>query len=100
MIPSVNEEVWTDKHPRINAIRSRDLKMQNMMGYLIKGMIPVIETTNNILQAALKKQTFEPKKNLRKATDGIRMLAATYTQLNQYRKDNFKPALAGKFNTN
>ena len=25
------------------------------------------------------------------------MLAATYTQLNQYRKDNFKPALAGKF---
>jgi hypothetical protein len=24
------------------------------------------------------------------------MLAATYTQLNQYQKDNFNPALAGK----
>jgi hypothetical protein len=69
MIPSVNEEVWTDKHPRINAMRSRDLKMENIMGYLIKGKIPVTETTSNILKAALKKQTFEPTHNLRKATD-------------------------------
>ena len=97
MIPSVNEEVWTEKHPRINSIRSRDLKLQKIMGYMIKGMIPIIETTNNILKAALKKETFDPTQNLRKATDGVRMVAASYTQLNQYRKDNFKPVLTGKF---
>ena len=34
---------------------------------------------------------------MRKVTDDIRMLAALYTQLNQYRKDNFKPILTGKF---
>ncbi|CAC5388760.1 unnamed protein product [Mytilus coruscus] len=67
------------------------------MGYVIKGMIPAIETTNDILKAALKKNTFEPTKNLRKMTDGIRMFAASYTQLNQYRKENFKPIMVGKF---
>jgi hypothetical protein len=56
MIPSVNEEVWSEKHPRINSIRSRDLKLQKILGYMIKGMIPIIETTNNILKAALKKR--------------------------------------------
>lgn len=34
---------------------------------------------------------------MRKVTDGIRILAASYTQLNQYRKDKFKPILTGKF---
>lgn len=97
MIPPVNEEVWAEKHPKINAIRSRDLKLQKILGYMIKGMTPIIETTNEILKAAMKKATFEPTKNLRKTTDGIRMLAASYTQLNQYRKDNFKPVLTGKF---
>ncbi|XP_071126837.1 uncharacterized protein [Mytilus edulis] len=97
MIPSVNEEVWGEKHSMINAIRSRDLKLQKIMGYVIKGMIPAIETTNDILKAALKKNTFEPTKNLRKMTDGIRMFAASYTQLNQYRKENFKPIMIGKF---
>ncbi|CAG2217231.1 unnamed protein product [Mytilus edulis] len=97
MIPSVNEEVWGEKHSMLNAIRSRDLKLQKIMGYVIKGMIPAIETTNDILKAALKKNTFEPTKNLRKMTDGIRMFAASYTQLNQYRKENFKPIMVGKF---
>ncbi|CAC5417745.1 unnamed protein product [Mytilus coruscus] len=97
MIPSVNEEVWGEKHAMVNAIRSRDLKLQKIMGYVIKGMIPAIETTNDILKAALKKNTFEPTKNLRKMTDGIRMFAASYTQLNQNRKENFKPIMVGKF---
>ena len=97
MIPPVNEEVWAEKHPKINAIRSRDLKLQKILGYMIKGMTPIIETTNEILKVAIKKVTFEPTKNLRKTTDGIRMLATSYTQLNQYRKDNFKPVLTGKF---
>jgi len=97
MIPKVNEQVWTEKHPMMNSIRSHDLKLQKIMGYTIKGMIPVIETANDILKAALKKESFEPTKNLRKVTDGIRMLAASYTQLNQYRKDKFKPILTGKF---
>ncbi|CAG2201389.1 unnamed protein product [Mytilus edulis] len=95
MIPSVNEEVWGEKHSMLNAIRSRDLKLQKIMGYVIKGMIPAIETTNDI--CSLKKNTFEPTKNLRKMTDGIRMFAASYTQLNQYRKENFKPIMVGKF---
>jgi hypothetical protein len=64
-------------------------------GYTIKGMIPVIETANDILKAAIKKESFEPTQNLRKITHGIRMLAASYAQLNQYRKDNFKPILTG-----
>jgi hypothetical protein len=75
MIPPVNEEVWAEKHPKINAIRSRDLKLQKILGYMIKGMTPIIETTNEILKVAIKKVTFEPTKNLRKTTDGIRMLA-------------------------
>ncbi|VDI57060.1 Hypothetical predicted protein [Mytilus galloprovincialis] len=79
MIPSVNEEVWGEKHSMLNAIRSRDLKLQKIMGYVIKGMIPAIETTNDILKAALKKNTFEPTKNLWKMTDGIRMFAASCT---------------------
>jgi hypothetical protein len=48
------------------------------MGYTIKGMIPVIETANDILKAAIKKESFEPTQNLRKVTHGIRMLAASY----------------------
>lgn len=97
MIPSVNEEVWMEKHPRINAMRSRDLKLQKIIGYIIKGMIPLRETANNILKAALKKESFDPKQNLRKSTDGLRMLAASYTQMNQYRKTNFQPVPGGKF---
>ncbi|CAC5425137.1 unnamed protein product [Mytilus coruscus] len=96
MIPSVNEDVWTEKHSMINAIRSRDLKLQKKMGKVIIGMIPAIEKTNDILKANQKKNTFEPAKNLKKMTDGIRMFAASYTQL-QYRKENFKPIMVGKF---
>ena len=40
MIPKVNEQVWTEKHPMMNSIRSRDLNLQKIMGYTIKGMIP------------------------------------------------------------
>jgi hypothetical protein len=29
------------------------------MGYMIKGMTPIIETTNSILKATLKKESFE-----------------------------------------
>jgi hypothetical protein len=36
------------------------------MGYMIKGMMPIIETTNSIRKATLKKESFEPAKNLRK----------------------------------
>ncbi|CAC5370796.1 unnamed protein product [Mytilus coruscus] len=97
MTPSVNEEVVTEKHSMINAIRSRDLKLQKIMGYVIKGIIPAIERTNDIAKAVLKKNTFEPIKNLRKVTDGIRMFAASYTKLNQYRKEHFKPNVVGKF---
>lgn len=55
MIPKVNEQVWTEKHPMMNSIRSHDLKLQKIMGYSIKGMIPIIETANDILKAALKR---------------------------------------------
>jgi hypothetical protein len=95
MIPKINEQVWREKHHMMNSIRSRDLKLKKIMGYTIKGMIPVIETANDILKAAIKKESFEPTQNLRKVTHGIRMLAASYAQLNQYRKDNFKPILTG-----
>ncbi|CAC5357999.1 unnamed protein product [Mytilus coruscus] len=64
---------------------------------LYAGMILAVETTNDILKAALKKNSFEPTKNLRKMTDGIQMFAASYTKLNQYRKENFKPVMVGKF---
>jgi hypothetical protein len=95
MIPKINEQVWREKHHMMNSIRSRDLKLKKIMGYTIKGMIPVIETANDILKAAIKKESFEPTQNLRKVTHGIRMLATSYAQLNQYRKDNFKPILTG-----
>ena len=97
MIPPVNEEVWTEKHPQMNAIRSRDLKLQTIMGGLIKGMIPVIETANDVLKAGLKKEQFNASANLRRITDGIRIIAQSLTHLNHYRKDNFKPMLNGKF---
>jgi thymidine kinase len=49
------------------------------MGYMIKGMMPIIETTNSILKATLKKESFEPAKNLRTTSDGLRMLSAMCT---------------------
>jgi thymidine kinase len=44
---------------------------------------------------AFKKESFEPAKNLRKTSDGLRMLSALCTLLNQYGKDNFKPIMKG-----
>jgi hypothetical protein len=46
-------------------VQSRDLKLQKILGYMIKGMTPIIETTNEILIATMKKATFEPTKNYR-----------------------------------
>jgi hypothetical protein len=37
-------------------------------------------------------------KNLRKTSDGLRMLSAMCTLLNQYGKDNFKPIMKESFN--
>jgi hypothetical protein len=68
------------------------------VGINIKGMMPIIETTNSILKATLKKESFEPAKNLRKTSDGLRMLSAMCTLLNQYGKDNFKPIMKESFN--
>ena len=68
------------------------------MGYMIKGVMPIIETTNSILKATLKKESFEPAKNLRKTSDGLRMLSAMCTLLNKYGKDNFNPIMKESFN--
>lgn len=59
------------RHPQLNAIPTRDLRLLKIMGYMIKGMTSIIETTNSILKAALKKESFEPAKNLRKTSDGL-----------------------------
>jgi hypothetical protein len=48
-----------------------DPRLLKVMGYTIKGMTPIIETTNSILKIALKKESFEPAKNLRKTSDGL-----------------------------
>jgi hypothetical protein len=56
------------RHPQLNAIRTRDLRLLKVMGYMIKGMTPIIETTNYILKVALKKESFEPAKNLRQSS--------------------------------
>ena len=69
------------RHPLLNAIRTRDLRLLKVMGYMIKGMTPIIETTNSILKAAFKKESFEPAKNLCKTSDGLRMLSALCTLL-------------------
>jgi hypothetical protein len=67
-------------HPQLNVIRTRDLRLLKVMGYMIKGMMPIIETTNSILKATHKKESFEPAKNLRKTSDGLRMLSAPHNK--------------------
>jgi hypothetical protein len=56
------------------------------MGYTIKGMTPIIETTNSILKIALKKESFEPAKNLRQSSDGFRMFNTVKIISNQTRR--------------
>ena len=74
------------RHPQLNAIRTRDLRLLKVMGYMIKGMTPIIETTNYILKVALKKESFEPAKNLRQSSDGLRMFNTVKIISNQTRR--------------
>ena len=98
-IDSYSKRGSVDKrHPQHNVIRTRDRRLLKVMGYMIKGMLPIIETTNSMRKATLKKESFEPAKNLRKTSDGLRMLSAMCTLLNQYGKDNFKPIMKESFN--
>jgi hypothetical protein len=56
-IDSYSKRGSVDKrHPQLNVIRTRDLRLLKVMGYMIKGMMPIIETTNSILKATLKKE--------------------------------------------
>jgi hypothetical protein len=50
------------------------------MGYMIKGMMPIIETTNSMLKATLKKESFEPAKNLRTTSDVFDLLLKVITE--------------------
>jgi hypothetical protein len=44
---------------------------------MIKVMMPIIETTNSILKATLKKESFEPAKNLNKTVFQFRIKEKT-----------------------
>ncbi|XP_046577977.1 uncharacterized protein LOC124285748 [Haliotis rubra] len=94
-VPRVNNQVWNQVKPQT---RSIDSKLQNVQSLLAKAFCPILELTDEVMNASRdKKQQINLKTLAKKSCDSLRLLSAVFVELTNHRKDTFKPELKGAY---
>ena len=88
----VNHLIWDKLKPET---RSTDIKLQRVQSHIVKGVIPLVNITQALLQVKHKvpKETLDIGHLLKAGTDAIALLGTANFELNMRRRDNIKPEL-------
>lgn len=93
----VNPEIWDKLLP---AARSRDLKMQRLQASLIKGMIPILQTTSTLVELSRSGETLSADKMAtitKSMINSLALLANSNQELDQRRRELLRPDLNEEF---
>ena len=80
----VNSEIWQQLQPHT---RSQDICMQNVQNSLLKGLIPLTQLTNTLLQLLHSTPAESRESNVKQALDALTLIAQA--------KRKFKPETKG-----
>ena len=91
----VNQLLW-DKLP--SSARSADVKIQNILKVLTKGVVPLVKIADKMLKVMLGKQEMPAEQDLfLSLTDSIGLLATASHSLNMRRREAMMPELNADF---
>ncbi|XP_067680279.1 uncharacterized protein [Haliotis asinina] len=94
MSPRVNAVIW---HEARAMTRSKDINLQRIQNLLDKATTPVIQMMDSLMSAVVHKKDINPKELLGKTKDAVRMLVGLHSDINNTRRENFKPDLRGPY---
>ncbi|XP_028408601.1 uncharacterized protein LOC114531147 isoform X2 [Dendronephthya gigantea] len=85
----VNHLIWDKLKPDT---RSGNIKLQRVQAHIVKGVIPVVNVIQAVINAREKipQETLNVEDLLRAGTDAIALLGAANFELNMRRRDNIK----------
>ena len=88
-----NEEIWGSSQNFMSQIRSNDIKLQTVQQCLLKSLVPLVRFSDTVLKAKLSGLKIDPDKALKACMDTIVLASNASQKVDQYRRDQFKPAL-------
>ena len=88
-----NEEIWGSNQNFMPQIRSNDIKLQTVQQCLLKSLVPLVRFSDTVLKAKLSGLKIDPDEALKACTDTIVLALNASQKVDQYRRDQFKPAL-------
>ena len=92
--PSKLEEIWQQLQPHT---RSQDIRMQKVQNSLLKGLMPLTQLTNTLLQLPDSVSTESRESIVKQALDSLTLIAQANGELNQRRREMIKPNLNQQF---
>ena len=93
-VKKCNEEIWALQNGQMGRIRSSDIKMQSIQMALSKAIIPIIRLADDCVKAKDdKNHLIDAKTALEACMDSIVLLANSNSQVDYFRRDQFKSIL-------
>ena len=86
----VNPEIWSKMRPET---RSRDLKMQKIQNTILKGITPLAELSDSLLNLKSKNDVFDTAKAVRQILDSVALLTHANCDIIQCRQELIRPDL-------
>lgn len=93
-VPLVNAAIFDNLD---SESRSRDVKMQRILKYTVKGLVNFVQVADLVLQAEHNKTDVQPGQIWDKLTDGINLTAQACHEVNIRRREMLKPKMQDKF---
>ncbi|CAC5418288.1 unnamed protein product [Mytilus coruscus] len=91
-VPKVNKVLWSSKETS-KRLKDNDRSLQRTQGYLVKGMIPVVQ----LMEKSLKSSSEELEETFELSLDSLNLLLYAHRDLSSQRKKLLTPALDKKY---
>ncbi|CAC5385878.1 unnamed protein product [Mytilus coruscus] len=91
-VPKVNKVLWSSKETS-KRLKDNDRSLQRTQGYLVKGMIPVVQ----LMEKSLKSSSEESEETFELSLDSLNLLLYAQRDLSSQRRKLLTPALDKKY---
>ncbi|XP_063446533.1 uncharacterized protein LOC134726067 [Mytilus trossulus] len=91
-VPKVNKVLWSSKETS-KRLKDNDRSLQRTQGYLVKGMIPVVQ----LMEKSLKSSSEESEETFELSLDSLNLLLYAHRDLSSQRRKLLTPALDKKY---
>ena len=95
VVKKCNEEIWSLNAGKMPHIRSNDIKLQSAQNTYIKATLPIIRLAHSLVSARENRVEckIDTEKALQECMDSLMLQAAAQSQLDNFRRDQFKAIL-------